>query len=110
MFPVVLEVLFLIQVSWGRCNQKRCFPCNPDKDFYRGSPISLHVILSVLFKKTDTGKNSFVEDAGTQTQGQKDSQNSIWEGTDSVSNKGETGKEKMQEEKSKGFKSGHSFC
>lgn len=68
------------------------------------------MILSVLFKKTDTGKNSFVEDVGTQTQGQKDSQNSIWEGTDSVSNKGETGKEKMQEERSKGFKSGHSFC
>lgn len=59
------------------------------------------MILSVLIKKTDRGKNSFVEDADTQTQGQQDSQNSIWEGTDSVSNNRETGKEKMQEERSK---------
>lgn len=51
-----------------------------------------------------------MEDTDTQTQGQTDSQNSIWEGTDSVSNKKETGKEKTQEERSKGFKPAHSLC
>lgn len=111
-FQWCLQYCFLSRSVGADAIRKDAFLVNTNKDFYRGFPISLHAF-SVLFKKKKKqieGKKSFVEDTDTQTQGQTDSQNSIWEGTDSVSNKKETGKEKTQEERSKGFKPAHSLC